>query len=106
MRFFKIPILTPFIISQKNIKKSLLIINIGIFLSIFAASSAIISLFIENKISKYETAIIENKSTTIFFNKLERYFSKHEDGRTRLYDSNNTFTTYNEILRTLKNILY
>ena len=103
MRFFKIPTLTPFVISKKNIKKSLLIINIGIFLSIFAASSAIISLFIENKISKYETAIIENKSTTIFFNKLERYFSKYEDGRTRLYDSNNTFTSYNEILRALKN---
>ena len=67
MRFFKIPTLTPFVISQKNIKKSLLIINIGIFLSIFAASSAIISLFIENKISKYETAIIESNIYNYFF---------------------------------------
>ena len=39
---------------SKNTKKALLIINIGIFLSIFACSSAIITLIIENKVSQFE----------------------------------------------------
>jgi hypothetical protein len=102
MRFFKIPTLTPFLISKKNIRKSLLIINIGIFLSIFAASSALISLYIENQISKYETSIIENRSLNRFFNNLESHYGIYEDARSRLYLSNNTFASYNEILATLK----
>ena len=73
MRILKIPTFTPFIISQRNIKKSLLIINLGIFLSIFAATSAIISLFIENKISHYETEIIENKQMSLFLIDLKEW---------------------------------
>jgi len=103
MRFFKIPILTPFIISQKNIKKSLLIINIGIFLSIFAASSALISLYIENKISKYETKIIESRYLNNFFRQFEQLASSYEDSRARFLSLNETFVAYNEILWRLKN---
>ena len=103
MRFFKIPTLTPFVISQKNIKKSLLIINIGIFLSIFAASSAIISLYIENKISKYETKIIESRYLSGYFKQSEQMVSSYEDSRSRFLNLNETFVTYNEILLRLKN---
>ena len=102
MRFFKIPILTPFIISQKNIKKSLLIINIGIFLSIFAASSALISLYIENKISKYEEKIIESRYLNNFFKQFEYLVSSYEDSRSRFISLNETFIAYNEILWRLK----
>jgi hypothetical protein len=103
MRLFKIPTLTPFLISQKNIRKSLLIINIGIFLSIFAASSAIISLYIENKISKYETEIIESRYLNNFFTQFEQLISSYEDSRSRFLSLNETFVTYNEILMRLKN---
>jgi hypothetical protein len=103
MRFFKIPTLTPFLISQKNIKKSLLIINIGIFLSVFAASSAIISLYIENKISKYEAKIIESRYLNNFFKQFEQLASSYEDSRSRFLNLNETFTAYNEILWRLKN---
>ena len=103
MRFFKIPTFTPYIISPKNIKKSLLIINIGIFLSIFAASSAIISLYIENKISKYETKIIESRSLSNFFKQFEQITTSYEDSRSRFLSLNETFVAYNEILLRLKN---
>ena len=39
---------------SKNKKKALFFINIGIFLSVFALTSAGISIFIENKINKLE----------------------------------------------------
>ena len=102
MRILKIPTFTPFIISQRNIKKSLLIINLGIFLSIFAATSAIISLFIENKISHYETEIIENKQMNLFFNRFERMVNVYEDSENRLYNFNQNFASFNEILDALK----
>ena len=102
MRILKIPTFTPFIISQRNIKKSLLIINLGIFLSIFAATSAIISLFIENKISHYETEIIENRQMNLFFNRFERMINVYEDSENRLYNFNQNFASFNEILNSLK----
>lgn len=46
-------------LNKKNLKKALLTINFGIFLSIFAASSAIITLIVENRISNLEYEHIE-----------------------------------------------
>ena len=54
MRLFKIALLIKYFQFSKNTKKALLIINAGIFLSIFACSSAIITLIIENKVSQFE----------------------------------------------------
>ena len=52
MRFLRFTLLQAYISSiQKNKNKDLLFINVGIFLSIFAFSSAAISFFIEKKIS-------------------------------------------------------
>ena len=59
MRILRLSLLRNYLILSKNIKKSLLIINIGIFLSIFAATSAMISIYIENKISNEEFELIE-----------------------------------------------
>jgi len=44
---------------EKNSKRALLIINVGIFLSIFACSAAFISLYIENKVSQFEFLHLE-----------------------------------------------
>ncbi|MDC0943343.1 hypothetical protein OAR49_01740 [Pelagibacteraceae bacterium] len=54
MRFFKVALLIQYFEISKNKKKALLFINIGIFLSIFALSSAFISINIENKINAFE----------------------------------------------------
>ena len=54
MRLLKLSILINYLSLTKNIKKAVTVIHIGIFLSIFAASSAIISLYIENEISDLE----------------------------------------------------
>ena len=54
MKLLKLSLLINYLRISKNTKKAILIINFGIFLSIFAASSAIISLFIENKVSSLE----------------------------------------------------
>jgi hypothetical protein len=54
MRFFKVALLIQYFEISKNKKKALLFINIGIFLSIFALSSAFISIYIENKVNNFE----------------------------------------------------
>ena len=59
MRIARLFILINYFAFKKNIKKSLLIINIGIFLSLFASSAALISLFIENKINNSKNLITE-----------------------------------------------
>ena len=59
MRLFRLSLLQTYFSIVKNKKKALLIINIGIFLSIFAASSSAISYFIEKKISNKEFELIE-----------------------------------------------
>ena len=54
MRIIRFRALKTFLITSKNLKRSLVAINIGIFLAIFAASSAAISLFVENELTDYE----------------------------------------------------
>jgi len=54
MKFLKIALLIEYFKVAKNKKKALLFINTGIFLSIFALSSAFISIYIENKINDFE----------------------------------------------------
>ena len=59
MRILRLIALRSYLILSKNIKKSLVAINLGIFLSIFATTAAIISLYIERQISEQEFYLIE-----------------------------------------------
>ena len=61
MRFIRITLFRNYFTFYltKNLKNSLIIINIGIFLSIFAVTASFISIYIENKISKLEFDLIE-----------------------------------------------
>jgi len=61
MRILRLSLLRQFFLLSKNVKKALLIINIGIFLSIFAATSAAISFYIEKKINEKEFLLIANQ---------------------------------------------
>ena len=59
MRYLRFTLLQSyFIFLKKNKSKALRVINLGIFLSIFALSSAIISFVIEQKISNKQTELI------------------------------------------------
>ena len=64
MRVIRFRALKTFLITSKNLRRSLVAINIGIFLAIFAASSAVISLFVENELTDYEFSNIELRSTS------------------------------------------
>ena len=68
MRAFKLSLLLNYFALIKNKKKALLVINIGIFISIFAISSALISFFIEKKINKLEVDIFDLQDQVQFFN--------------------------------------
>ena len=60
MRFLRFTLLQSYILSiQKNKRKALLLINSGIFIAIFAVSSAIISFFIERDISEKQSEILQ-----------------------------------------------
>ena len=55
-------------LSKISTKKLLVAINLGIFVSIFAVSAAIISIHFENKIDKIERRIIEQETNYIVYN--------------------------------------
>ena len=74
MRFLRFTLLQSYILSiQKNKRKALLIINTGIFLSIFAFSSATISFFIEKKISDIQNALMVTQIETRYANNMISY---------------------------------
>lgn len=88
MRFLRFTLLQTYFLSiQKNRRKSLVFINIGIFLSIFAFSSSAISFFIEKKISDiqndlmYDQITVRDENNTISkmeneINSLSKYLNK------------------------------
>lgn len=59
MRFLRIINLIYFLGKTKNKKRAVTVLNIGIFLTIFAVTTALISFYIEKKINKYEFGILE-----------------------------------------------
>ena len=54
MKIVRLSLIISFLRSAKNIKQYLFYINIGLFLSFFAVSAALISFVIETKIDKIE----------------------------------------------------
>jgi|TARA_Y100000294_G_C8554547_1_gene336649 hypothetical protein len=57
--FTRISLLKFFILNKKRTKRTLLVINFSIFLTVFAATSALISVGVENKISDKELELLE-----------------------------------------------
>ena len=54
MKLLRFSFFLSLVTSKKNLKKALIFINIGIFLSLFAATTAFISLYFESKINDQE----------------------------------------------------
>jgi len=67
MRIFNITLLLNSLKKNKNTKQFLLFINIGIFLSIFAISSAIITFYTETKIDNIEFDLISEHNDKKYF---------------------------------------
>ena len=61
--------------NTKNLKKFLVLLNIGIFLSIFATSSSIISFYIEKKINDLEFQILNSQKDIKIYSKDISYMS-------------------------------
>tara|TARA_A100001015_G_scaffold10775_1_gene12949 strand:- start:1357 stop:2256 length:900 start_codon:yes stop_codon:yes gene_type:complete len=59
---------------KKNRKKYLRIINLGLFLSFFAITSALITFYTETKIDKLEFELLETHETKEEFSELTKYF--------------------------------
>ena len=95
MRIFNITLLLNSFKNNKNVKQFLLFINIGIFLSIFAISSAIITFYTETKIDSLEFDLITEHNDKKYYDDLLDDFSelrntlyswtKHESDVINLY---------------------
>ena len=92
MRLLKLSILINYLSLNKNIKKALRVINIGIFLSIFAVSSAVISLYIENEISDLEYELAS-------WSESKRYQERASTELPRIIGDFNKFTDIDKIFR-------
>ena len=82
MRYLRFTLLQSYILSiQKNKRKAQLLINCGIFIAIFAVSSAIISFFIERDISEKQSEIlqyqIQIKESSTMMADLEAMFNQY-----------------------------
>ena len=65
MRLLRFSLLINFFSNKKNFNKALKLINLGIFLSIFAASTAIISFYIEREINELEYELVEYRQSRL-----------------------------------------
>jgi len=65
MRLLRFSLLINFFSNNKNLNKALKLINLGIFLSIFAASTAIISFYIEREIYELEYELVEYRQSRL-----------------------------------------
>ena len=60
MKLLKLSLIINYFAIAKNSKRAIFLINLGLFLSIFALSAASISIYIENKVSNLEFEHLEN----------------------------------------------
>ena len=65
MRLLRFSLLLNFFSNKKNLNKALKLINLGIFLSIFAASTAIVSFYIEREINELEYELVEYRQSRL-----------------------------------------
>ena len=72
--FTRLSLLKFFILNKKRTRRTLLVINFSIFLTIFAGTSAIISLYVENKINEREYELLETQRSQNYFHQMRSMF--------------------------------
>ena len=75
-------------LSTYNKKKLLNILNIGIFISIFALSASFLSIFFENKIDMIEKKILSEQINKIIYNDTLSQTAKHIKNTDSILDNN------------------
>ena len=93
MKILRISLLLNLFSNTKNQSKFLKYINVGLFLSIFAISAAIITFYIETKIDKIESTLAEahieqrsNQKIFNYFTKLQSQYKSYESSTSALVD--------------------
>ena len=99
MKLLKFSLLMNYFAIAKNSKRAIFIINIGIFLSIFAFSAATISIFIENKVSQLEFEHIENSRFKNEMQDTTEFIISYKNKLRQAINSEETHEQYIEFLR-------
>ena len=99
MKLLKFSLLMNYFAIAKNSKRAIFIINIGIFLSIFAFSAATISIFIENKVSQLEFEHIENSRFKNEMQDTTGFIISYKNKLRQAINSEETHEQYIEFLR-------
>ena len=99
MKLLKFSMLMNYFAIAKNSKRAIFIINLGIFLSIFAFSAATISIFIENKVSKLEFEHIENSRFKNEMQDTTKFIVSYKNKLRQAINSGETHEQYIEFLR-------
>ena len=89
------------ILLRKNLKRLLILINISIFLSVFAISATIVSIIIENQISKKEIYIQSESSYLNDFKKLGTQLPLYRTIVDSVYQNDINLNRYYKILENI-----
>ncbi len=88
-------------LSKISTRKLLTAINLGIFISIFAVSAAIISIYFENKIDKLESKIIKEETYYIVYNNWLNRIPKIINELNTVLDQKEQIDNYTPLLKPL-----
>ena len=99
MKILKLSILMNYFAIAKNSKRAIFIINIGIFLSIFALTAASISIYIENKVSNLEFEHLEGSRFKTDMEKISQQVIIYKNQFRQSINSEDTHEQYIEFLR-------
>ena len=88
-------------LSKISTRKLLTAINLGIFISIFAVSAAIISIYFENKIDKLESKIIKEETYYIVYNNWLNRIPKIINEINTVLDQKEQIENYTPLLKPL-----
>ena len=99
MKLLKLSMLMNYFAIAKNSKRAIFIINIGIFLSIFALTAASISIYIENKVSNLEFEHLEGSRFKTDMEKLSQQVIIYKNQFRQSINSEDTHEQYIEFLR-------
>lgn len=86
MRLLRFSLLINFFSKTKNLTKALKLINVGIFLSIFAGSTALISFYIEKQINELEYELVTYRQSRLDSTNLISTFYSEINNVTRQYN--------------------
>ena len=99
MKLLKLSMLINYFAIAKNSKRAIFIINVGIFLSIFALTAASVSIYIENKVSTLEFRHLEKSKYKTDMEKISQEAILYKNQLRQQINSEDTYEQNIEFLR-------